>query len=248
MGEAITSLLRSLAKVATKLNPEKVSEGEAYALTESRFGGEPYAEIGESWPNCPTCKTPLTFICQIDTTSGFHPKPKGIDLFTFFYCWECGPWGMNDDVKGTWVVRTYLDPKDTDAEPIQPDEPEPYPPDACLLLPEKVLSFPDYDELDFHYEAVAERFSDNEDPWDVYEAAVKSLGGQTDFCTLVGGYPHWIQGDDTPLCDHCQNRMSLLTQIDSEPDAEVMWGDSGCLYIFYCANHPREVDLRLQCF
>ena len=247
MDEAVASLLRPLAKVATKLTPRKIMEGEVIPLLASHIGGDPYAEIGEAWPGCPTCKTDLTFICQIDTASGFHEKPKGIDLFTFFYCWECSPWGLSDEINGTWVVRTYSDPKDVFAKPIRPSGQEPYPPDVCLLVPEKVDSFPDWEDLG---SKASDSFSEiNEDePWEAYEAAVKSLGGETEFCTLVGGYADWVQGTDTPVCDHCQSRMNLLAQIDSEPEADIMWGDSGLLYLFYCDNHPRDVRLLLQCF
>ena len=248
MDDAVTSLLKPLAKTATKLTPRKLKKKEVIPLTGSHFGGQPYAEIGERWPSCPTCKIDLTFICQIDLTSGFHEKPKDIDLFTFFYCWECSPWGFDDEIEGTWVVRTYSDPKDTFAKPIQPSGPEPYPPDVCLVDVEKVGSFPDFDEINSRYEKVAETFSDFDEPDDAYEAAVKSLDGETEFCTLVGGYAHWIQGEDTLVCDHCQNEMTLLTQIDSEGEPDIMWGDSGCLYLFYCATHPRVVGLRLQCF
>jgi uncharacterized protein YwqG len=110
-----------------------------------------------------------------------------------------------------------------------------------------VDSFPDWEDLG---SKASDSFSEiNEDePWEAYEAAVKSLGGETEFCTLVGGYADWVQGTDTPVCDHCQSRMNLLAQIDSEPEADVMWGDSGLLYLFYCDNHPRDVRLLLQCF
>lgn len=248
MDEAAISLLKPLAKVATKLTPRKISEGESIPLTGSHFGGEPYAEIGERWPSCPDCHVDLTFICQIDVASGFHEKPKGIDLFTFFYCWECSPWGLDDETEGTWVVRTYSDPKETFAKPIRPSGPEPYPPDVCLLIPEKVNSFPDWVDLDFRHEKVIERFAHLDEPSEAYEAAVKSSGGEPDLCTLVGGYAHWIQDEDIPLCNQCQNAMDLLTQIDSESDADVMWGDAGSLYLFYCVTHPREIGLKLQCF
>ena len=248
MDEALTSLVKPLAKVATKLTPRRVAEGDAIPLTDSHFGGQPYAEIGEQWPSCPVCKVDLTFICQLNVASGFHEKPKDIDLFTFFYCWECGPWGLSDEPKGTWVVRTYPDPGESFAKPIRPSGPEPYPPNVCLVVPEKVNSFPDFDEVDSRLEKALEGFSEFDEPSDAYEAAVESLGGMTDFCTLVGGYPRWIQGADIPLCNHCHNSMSLLAQLDTEGQPDIMWGDSGCVYLFYCENHPREVHLTLQCF
>ena len=248
MNEAVTSLLRPLAKLATKLTPRKVLKGEVIPLTGSHFGGQPYAEIGERWPTCPTCKTDLTFICQIDTASGFHEKPTGIDLFTFFYCWECSPWGLDDELDGTWVVRTYSEPSEAYAKPIRPGGIEPYPPDVCVVISEKVDSFPEFDEIGSYSKDLSKTFSRMDEPRDAYEAAVESLGGETEFCTLVGGYAHWVQGENTPVCEYCHDRMMLLVQIDSETETDVMWGDSGCLYLFYCVRHPREVKLKLQCF
>ncbi|HET6893381.1 MAG TPA: DUF1963 domain-containing protein, partial [Pyrinomonadaceae bacterium] len=147
-----------------------------------------------------------------------------------------------------WVVRTYAEPSEAYAKPIRPSGMEPYPLNACLTVSEKVDSFPELDEIDSRHKNVSEIFSNMDEPVDDYEAAVKSLGGETEFCTLVGGYAHWMQGEYTPVCDHCQSRMNLLTQIDSELDADVMWGDAGCIYLFHCDNHPREVKLILQSF
>jgi uncharacterized protein YwqG len=99
------------------LKPRKVRDEASLPLIGSHFGGIPYAEAGEEWPVCPTCKTSLTFIGQIDTKSGFNQPPEGVALFTFFYCWECFPWGLKDEVKGTWVVRTYAEPDDCPQHP-----------------------------------------------------------------------------------------------------------------------------------
>jgi hypothetical protein len=86
MDETAMAFLQPLAKAATKLTVRKVSEGEAIPLLGSHFGGEPYAEIGESWPICPVCNIDLTFICQIDVASGFHEKPKGIGSISISGC------------------------------------------------------------------------------------------------------------------------------------------------------------------
>ena len=79
-------------------------------------------------------------------------------------------------------------------------------------------------------------------------ASVETLGGLTDYATIVGGYPHWVQGEATPGCDVCKSGMRLLAQIDTEDEADIIWGDVGCVYIFYCPEHPRETRMELQCF
>ena len=58
-----------------------------------------------------------------------------------------------------------------------------------------------------------------------------------DYITQVGGYPQWMQGDETPL-NSSGKRMKLLLQISSEDDANLMWGDADLVYIFYDPDNP----------
>jgi uncharacterized protein YwqG len=250
MHDEIASLLKPLAKVATKLEPTKVRDKASLLLTGSHFGGNPYAETGEDWPVCPTCKTSLTFICQIDNLSGFHPRPEGVALFTFFYCWECFPWGLTDEVEGTWAVKTYPEPYEKKASSIIPPSEQPEPAEACEVQAERILSFPDWDGIDYWSSAVAEAAvkANPDEPWEAYNSTVEALGGFTDYATVVGGYPRWVQCEATPVCDVCERGMRFLAQIDTEDEASIMWGDVGCVYIFYCPEHPKETKMELQCF
>jgi uncharacterized protein YwqG len=250
MHDEVTALLRPLARVATKLEPKKVRDAASLPITGSHFGGAPFAEAGEEWPVCPTCQTSLAFICQINTASGFHRPPEGVDLFTFFYCWECSPWGLSDEVKGTWVVRNYLLPDERKATLLPTPDEQPQPTGACEVLAERVLSFPDWDEIDSQSREAAEAATkaNSDEPWEAYNSAVEALGGFTDYATVVGGYPRWVQGEATPDCESCKGEMRLLAQIDTEDEADIIWGDVGCVYIFYCPEHPKETKLELQCF
>jgi uncharacterized protein YwqG len=252
MNKELTLLVQPLASTATRLNLKKSSKGASLPVTGSHFGGSPYAEVGEEWPVCPVCTTSLTFICQVDTTSGFHERPEGVALLTFFYCWECFPWGygMEDEVEGTWVVRTYSEPAESRAVPIFPSNGQPDPTRPCVVEIEKVISFPDLEALEEWSEEAAELSSNSntDEPWEPYRSTVEALGGLTDYATVVGGYPHCIQSDATPDCDLCEARMRLLVQIDSEDEADIMWGDVGCVYLFHCPQHPKRIALSLQCF
>ena len=55
------------------------------------------------------------------------------------------------------------------------------------------------------------------------------VGGQ------LGGEPSWIQGDETPTCDGCQQRMQLVAQLEEghrdEPSANF---GGGSAYAFAC--------------
>lgn len=249
MRDEIVSLVKPLARVATKLEPKQVRNWESLPRTSSHFGGAPFA-LGEEWPVCPTCKTSLSFICQINTASGYHQSPEGVALFTFFYCWECFPWGLTGEVKGVWVVRTYPKLDEKNSTIIAPPRDQTQPTKACEILEERILSFPDWEEIHSWSSAAVEvaTKANPDEPWEAYESAVEALGGFTDYATMVGGYPRWVQGESTPECEACRSGMRMLAQIDTEDEADVMWGDVGCVYIFYCPAHPKETGLELQCF
>ncbi|RPK93802.1 hypothetical protein EES46_04975 [Streptomyces sp. ADI98-10] len=72
----------------------------------TRFGGLPTMEEGETWPLCDGCADDLTFVAQVDhARDGLHDTLP-IGFFTFFYCWNCHPWGRDRD-RGGWLVRSY---------------------------------------------------------------------------------------------------------------------------------------------
>ena len=66
--------------------------------------------------------------------------------------------------------------------------------------------------------------------------------------TKLGGKPDWIQGDDTPVCESCDEPMYFVAQIDSIEHAnehnplmqvppkhvDFMFSDVGMIYVFYC--------------
>jgi uncharacterized protein YwqG len=250
MNEEIAKLLKPLAKPATKLNLTKVKNLADLPVAGTHFGGPPYAEAGDDYPLCPTCHKPLNFICQIDARRGFHEKPEGISLFTFFYCWECFPWGFKDDQKGQWVVRNYNQPREDKFVGIEPPAEILYPTEPCLADEEKITVFPNWEEINNLSVEISNAVDDieSEDPWEEYDSIVKELGGFKDFATTIGGYPFWVQGAETLECDLCGNRMKLLAQIDSEEKANLGWGDCGLVYLFFCENHPLEIKFILQCF
>ncbi len=250
MNEEITKLLKPLAKTSTKLNLKKVDNFEDLPLIGTHFGGQPYAEAGDEYPVCPTCSNSLTFIYQIDTRQGFHEKPKHIEFFTFFYCVKCFPWGFENDPKGQWIVRTYNQPDEIKFVKIQPYTKTLYEVQPCIVNAEKITIFPDYEELDNLSIEISNAVKEIniEDFWDEYDEAVEELGGFTSSASTIGGYPFWVQNADVFNCDICENRMKLLAQIDSEEEANLNWGDSGLIYLFFCENHPAEIKFTLQCY
>ena len=103
--ETLEALLKPLIRQCTELIPTSNDSATVQSL-DSKFGGTPYAEQSEQWPECPTCKQGLTFICQINANNCKH-EIKDSALYTFYYCWECFPWGLRDEQKGQWIVKRY---------------------------------------------------------------------------------------------------------------------------------------------
>lgn len=244
MSEAyLDEILKPLIKTAWLLKLSK-SKSAHTATDNSKFGGLPYAEKNESWPCCPTCKNALNFVAQLK-----HPTENS--LHTFFYCFDCFPWGSTKDESGQWLVRSYLAPNMANYAPITPPAlPNEYQMAACSCTEHPVQVLPDYYDLrkvSPLADALCEKI-DDENSYDIYEAAIIRSGCLDDYATLIGGYPKWIQGETTQSCKICDAEMEFFAQLDSEDEADLMWGDCGVVYLFRCAEHKNEFALELQCY
>ena len=87
----------------------------------------------------------------------------------------------------------------------------------------------------------------DDSPWEEYGEAVERAGCLNDYATLLGGYPRFVQGEVEPTCPKCNNEMEFYAQVDSEEEANIMWGDVGLVYFFRCPQHKNEFRLELQC-
>jgi uncharacterized protein YwqG len=239
--EKLDRLLRPLVKKAVKIHP--ISDKSASAIScESKFGGLPYAETGDAWPSCPTCKSELTFINQI-----FDEAEQ--QLLVFYYCNECRPWGLADEEEGQWLIKLYKEPSTGKVAEITRASGDDLATTPCRVMTSYVEVLPDWDGLD----SVSSEVSDlcckiNKDsPWEEYEEAVERTGCLNDYATLLGGYPRFVQGEATPACSECNSEMVFYAQVDSEDEANIMWGDSGLVYLLRCPNHKNQFHLELQC-
>jgi hypothetical protein len=145
----------------------------------------------------------------------------------------------------------HRNPSDANANLLQDESPVESRTKPCAANLELVQSVPDWDDINDIAPQLAQlsAAADESEPWSAYQSAVEELlGEEPNFRTQIGGYPHWVQGAATPDCKICNKPMRLLAQIDSEEDAGIMWGDSGSVYLFECAAHPDQIEMRLQCF
>ena len=217
----------------------------------TKFGGAPYAERGEKWPVCGGCGKGLSFICQWNLAECPHLSGSA-GLYAFYYCHGCASWGdLPADLKDAWMVRRYPAPDPGRSVHLEDASPTGARTTDCSCTLAKERSLPDWDGLaeEAPRAAALSKELNEDEAWEPYsEIAEELLGGEPDYRTQIGGYPRFVQGADYPECPDCAQRMRLLAQIDSEEEAGLMWGDSGCVYIFGCDKHTAQVQMRLQCF
>ncbi len=239
--DRLDSLLKPLVRKALKLEPRKDNSALAPSC-ESKFGGLPYAESGDLWPSCPTCKKELTFVNQIR-------DEEDQQLFVFYYCNKCFPWGLGDEEKGQWLIKLYEHPSIKKLHEIKRSSEDEFAPVPCKVVATSVELLPDWEGLDSASEEVSDlccKINDNS-PWEEYEEAVERAGCLNDYATLLGGYPRFVQGEARPSCPKCGADMVFYAQVDSEDEANIMWGDVGLVYFFRCPEHKNEFQFELQC-
>lgn len=239
--EKLDAELKPFVKSAVKLEPH-ASESANAPCVESKFGGVPYAEEGDTWPICTGCGSELDFIAQLSEESE-------VSLHTFYYCFDCFPWGFNAAERGQWEIISYQNPLLKNHKLISRTTESETAVTPCVVSESPVKVLPDWESLQSIIPAASELCSsfEKDSEWDAYEAATIRQGCLDDYSTLIGGYPRFVQGEVQPSCDVCGKPMTFFAQIDSEDEANVMWGDVGLVYFFRCAEHKGEFHFELQC-
>jgi Domain of unknown function (DUF1963) len=240
--ERLRELLQPLIRGATVLEARASRLAEEMGASE-RFGGAPYAEAGDEWPLCSGCGGPMTFVAQLVERDDGR-------LLVFFYCFRCNPWGLEDEAPGMWAVRAYSEAAVARCVRVAPPAVPELELVPCVVAARDVSVLPDWDGVEVFAPDATELCQriDANSPWEAYSAGVLQLGCLDDFATLVGGYPRWVQGESAQTCPECGAALDFVAQIDSEQNANLMWGDAGLVYLFRCPTHRSAFALRLQCF
>lgn len=207
----------------------------------SHFGGMPYFEKGGSgWP-CSQDGTPLDFVFQVFSTDEVK-LPFGFALIQFFYSFAESPW--NEDSDG-WTVKVF-DEIDADNLVEIPKPKGLRDSEFCAITLKTKDTLPDWEGTTIWCSDLAELSCqlNPDEPWSNYMKAAAQITGSTDFGSQICGYPQWVQGNETPFGQNGEP-MELLFQIDSEDNADLMWGDMGLIYVFYDQNSD-SVEFMLQ--
>lgn len=239
--EDLEKLVLPLIRPATKIIVNKATRAPKDSQLISHFGGQPYFEEGEEWPKTKDNRS-LGFIFQVFNNNEIN-LPENIKLIQFFYDWEECPWDTESE---GWIVKIY-ESINTERK-IKIDKPSDLEKSKyCTISFESIKSLPDWDGLESYSEEASNLSCELnlEEPWINYQNVVEKITGEQECQSQIGGYPHWIQGDGTPENKDGES-MRFLFQIDSEDNADIMWGDVGLIYVFYDESNKRT-EFTLQC-
>jgi uncharacterized protein YwqG len=217
----------------------------------SKLGGLPSLPAGEKWPQWKG--KPLAFLCQIDLAA----LPKGTTTYalpstgvlSIFYDQEQNTWGFDPKDAGSWAVM-YSASFEACVEQKAPSDLQPE-----YIYPEKYLTFTTLSSYPDLYDSRIKALKLSDPQFDAYcELRDGIFSGQP--AHHLFGYPSPVQGNDMDLeCQLASNGLYLgdatgyndpraktleagrkdwvlLLQLDTDDDANMMWGDMGMLYFY----------------
>jgi uncharacterized protein YwqG len=240
--KTLNDILKPLIQPRTVLLLESTNYHEDYQFA-SHFGGLPYFEKGESWPVNRNSNKPFSFVVQI-VNDGAINLPKEIGILQFYYDWEEMPW---ETESAGWLVKVYPGVEKEKAVVFYPDTSISNT-SFYLIKYREDKSLPDWEGIDSYNNNVTNlsEKGNPDEPWMPFDGAVNRLIGEQEISSFIGGYPMWIQGDETPVINNIKYK--FLCQINSEETAGIMWGDMGAIYLFYNPNDPTDIRFILQCY
>lgn len=213
------------------------------------IGGCPHLHEHQSWPR--RNGRPLAFVAQVSLAD--IQRAQHLDWLpnagrlSFFYDIETGPWGFDPQDAGSAVVL-LTDESERTVEVQPPDDldREFQVPNQVYLMAKAARSYPPpgrecLDNLalsDDEYEAYEDWFFDQEGGHQIggFPAAVQNddmeeqahLAANGVYC----GNPEGYQTDHAKAMRALPYDWRLLLQLDTDSDADIMWGDSGMLYFW----------------
>lgn len=233
---ALDAAVQAAGKTATALVVERAApKDHVFPATATHFGGNPYFEIGESWPTVTDDGRPYDFVCQVNLIDCPERPQVPFDLFTVFLSWALIE---EVDVERACIVRTYKNA--TAAKAISISRPvaysaEDYRVRPCAVRTETFMTYPSWSMERFpEIAAAASRFR-NRDA--AFTSSLKRLRFWNDFRSRVGGFPTWVHDNTLDYDD-----MVFLAQIGYEPYANNCIGDAAPIYIALSASDPTRIE------
>jgi hypothetical protein len=146
------------------------------------------------------------------------PFPPGADLLQVLWCPFDHYAGYVPRPELFWRAASTCDVPST-APPRPAGAPNNYLPNPCVLHPERVTDYPNWDLPEDLSDLLEERFDELEEEtgWSYWSHLSVSDG------IKVGGYPTWTQEPVWPDCPGCGHRMDHLLTINSSEFDGASW-------------------------
>ena len=278
--EEMHEALLAIAQPSIRLLAGEVAPDDSIPPGASKLGGAPDLPADFVWPVGP--EGSLSFVAQINLQDARSQDPTALlpesGLLSFFYqdrfnspapvkLWTLWDWHVAFVDDDPAALQRLTPPGDlTEVHMVYKPCPLGFEPDITIPDP---FSLPANQHLGLDYEALKEAGRD--DLIDRYCSLTDSLldSAPNGIIHRMLGYPDLIQSyiltevedfarNRTDLVEHYAPQLDadlewiLLLQIDSEYQADMMWGDVGRLYFFIsaqdlAARHFDHVICTMQC-
>ncbi len=176
-----------------------------------QFGGTPPGVGEKQWPRCKGCGEPMSFVLLLEKHPTRLPldKHQAVALFTCSSETSDGPCQSWDPAAGGNAVL-LLGKKELARKPL-----------AKALGRKSVV-------IKGRKLAYTEKFEPDPEVEDVDQSKTH--------VNKVGGYPVWLQADETPSCKKCRKRLRFVAEIHAGIDRNLTFGDAGVGYLFVCPS------------
>ncbi len=113
----------------------------------------------------------------------------------------------------------------------------------CEISFKQIDSLPDWESLEsvpFDVSLLLNEDDDGEKYYEIYEELI----GDSEMKSQIGGYPQFVQDDETP--DTVEGEpMEVLFQLVSEENPDIIWGDFGVALVFY-DEKTNQIEFKFQ--
>lgn len=232
--EEVINMMQNSIRINTIPKPD-----EEIKIGESKFGGFPDLPVNLEWPKNGEGE-PLAFIGQINFEDVFeydldnHLPSEGI-LFLF---WDVGmAEGKGNPAKVIYYKGDFGELKRLYRKADKDDKTIFL---SCILEFQTEISIPDFESNEIELLELDE--DEEEAYYDFYDEVEALYDKDFDYIHRMLGYPYVIQNAVYFNEDDDQNTR-LLLQVDSDDNANMMWGDAGIIYFLI-----DEDDLSVQDF
>ncbi len=207
----------------------------------SEFSGIPWLNGEEGWPSCPNCHKHLQLLLQLNLSElpAVLLGEFGDGIIQLFYCTSQNP-HCEVECEAFFPfsksVLIRLIPKENEPSVV------PIPSIEDLFPPRLITGWQETDDYPNWEEGTSLGIEMEEMKWEQLSDEGFPVSGDK-----LGGWPHWIQGIEYPVCPDCGDRMRLVFQIDSNDNLPIEFGDIGCGHITQCKTHKERLAFGWAC-